>query len=32
MYGAPMGMGGNQRCFKCQGTGRTYGGLNQCRA
>ena len=35
MFGDPMGMGmgmaGQQRCFKCQGSGRAYG-LVQCRA
>ena len=34
MYGDPMmgmGMGGQQRCFKCKGSGRAYG-LIQCRA
>ena len=32
MYGAPMGMGGQQTCFKCHGSGRPYAGLIQCRA
>ena len=27
----PMGMGGQQTCFKCHGSGRAYG-LVQCRA
>ena len=31
MYGAPMGMAGQQSCFKCRGSGRAYG-LVQCRA
>ena len=32
MFGDPMmGMGGQQRCFKCHGSGRAYG-LVQCRA
>ncbi len=32
MYGGPMGMGGQQPCFKCHGSGRPYAGLIQCRA
>ena len=31
MYGGPMGMAGQQACFKCHGSGRAYG-LTQCRA
>ena len=33
MFGGPgpMGMGGQQACFKCKGTGKAYG-LTQCRA
>ena len=31
MYGGPMGMGGQQACFKCKGSGRAYG-VTQCRA
>ena len=30
MYG--MGMAGQQRCFKCGGSGRAYSGAIQCRA
>ena len=31
MFGAPMGMGGQQPCFKCKGSGKAYG-VTQCRA
>jgi hypothetical protein len=31
MFGGPMGMGGQQACFKCKGTGKAYG-ITQCRA
>ena len=31
MYGGPMGMAGQQACFKCHGSGRAYG-MIQCRA
>ena len=31
MFGGPMGMGGQQACFKCKGSGKAYG-VQQCRA
>ena len=31
MFGGPIGMGGQQACFKCKGTGKAYG-ITQCRA
>ena len=31
MFGAPIGMGGQEPCFKCKGSGKAYG-VTQCRA